>query len=714
MAHIRWWLLILLVASSGRAGESTKDMGRQVVPLDDGWIFTFDGSGRQAAADIPAASWNAVTLPHTWNADDGAQVAKPYRRGVGHYRRILRAAPEWQGRSVFLTVGAANAKAVVVVNGAQVLEHVTGFTAFTADLTRVLRPDADNDVLITVDNRHNDDYPPLVSDYTFFGGIHRRAWLTITDPLHVSLTDHGSSGIFLLQKEVGRERAVVEVRTCMANDTAAAVADATMRVTVIDGEGREVSTLAGQSLPVPAQGAITQILPLVIDRPRLWDGRNDPHRYRVRVAVQRDGKTLDAVEQPLGLRWFSVDPDKGFLLNGRPYVLHGPSLHQDRPGKGWAISDADRAEDVGLLTEIGATCVRLVHYPHAPATLDLLDAAGIVAWCEIPVAYHIGTQPAFGNHCRTMLTEMIRQLGNHPSICFWGMFNEITSLKKDCLGLIADLHRVAKDEDPSRLTTGAAGTVDSDKICDITDVIGFNRYLGWFVPGAGMLGVWVESGHRLHPKRCMGVSEYGAEGRIDRHADHRSRNTAGVLEKDSRMGTEEYQAHLHEELWSQINGLTYLWCKIPWNLTDWSTAGKKGMTMFPSDGVGRMGFVTHDRKTKKDVFWWYKANWSTEPVLHLCEQRFTPREYREADIRVYSNLAEQLTLTVNGEQVMTLPEQFGKRTIWPHVRLPVGQATVVVTAVKNGREFQDRAVWEVPDRMPPGRKPAHEQPKLGF
>ncbi len=706
MMRLRVCMRVVLVAAMA-FGLTGSEAVRETLPLDDHWLFQVIDSDE---IPVVAGAWEEVTLPHTWNVTDGTQVDKPYRRAVGYYQRRVTIPMAWRGRSVFATIGAANAKATLSLNGTPICEHRTGFTAFTAELTPHLRPGSEQDLQVVVDNRPSSDYPPLVSDYTFFGGIHRRVWLTCTDPVHISLTDYSSPGVYLVQRQVSSARAEVEAQVVLANDLGHAIADAIVTVEVMTPNGTVVTAASSPLQVLGPKASLRLAIPIVLERPRLWNGREDAFCYRARVQVRRGERVTDEVTQPLGLRSFTVDPDHGFQLNGRPYALHGTALHQDHAGKGWAISDADRAVDVGLLTEIGATLVRLVHYPHAPATLDLLDRAGIVTWSEIPIAYRLGQMPAFGTNSRIMLTEMIHQLYNHPSICFWGMFNELSGANPESRTFIKDLHDLAKEIDPTRLTTAATGSIESDPICDITDVIAFNRYFGWYLPGAHLFAPWAESAHRLHPERRIGLSEYGGDGEWDRHADRRD-PTPSLFSFDTRTGTEEFQSHLHEEAWRQLAGKPYLWCKVVWNLADWSRGGIRSPSAFPSVGLGRKGLVTNDRLLRKDAFYWYKANWSKEPVLHLCEQRFTPRRYREVDLRVYCNLGDDVAVTINGQPYVDKPQRTGVRLIWPDVLLPVGAVTIQVTCTAGGKVHTDTASWEIPDLLPaatgrPSDKPA--------
>jgi beta-galactosidase len=189
-------------------GTGSESMYRIELPLNEHWLFQVVDSEQ---ANVPATSWELVNLPHTWNATDGSQLEKDYRKGYGYYQHSFFAPQTWQGRSVFITIGAANAKAVVRLNGHIIGTHITGFTAFRCDLTPHLKFGVNNDVQIEVDNRISQAYPPITSDYTFFGGLYLTVSLTVTDTVHVSLMHHGASGVYLEQKEVSRAMATVHV-----------------------------------------------------------------------------------------------------------------------------------------------------------------------------------------------------------------------------------------------------------------------------------------------------------------------------------------------------------------------------------------------------------------------------------------------------------------------------------------------------------------------
>ncbi len=375
-------------------------------------------------------------------------------------------------------------------------------------------------------------------------------------------------------------------------------------------------------------------------RPRLWDGRSDPYLYRVRVRVidEASGATVDRVEQPLGLRQFRVDPVAGFFLNGHPLDLHGVACHQDRLDKGWATSDADRAEDVGLISDLGATFVRLAHYQHPPGTYDLLDRLGLIAWSEIPLVSRVADSPAFFENVRQQLVELIRQNYNHPSVLFWGLYNEVAD-DPATRALVRELVELAHAEDATRLTAAASCLSEGADIHFLPDVIAFNKYFGWYDGRTGDLGPWADAFHGAYPTRAVGISEYGAGASIHQHSeDPPPPSTLGPWHP------EEYQALVHEGCWSQLKARPFLWTKVVWNMFDFACDSRH-----EGDTPGRndKGLVTYDRGTRKDAYYWYQAHWSSAPVLYITGRRHVNRSTATVTVKVYSNL-DAVQLAVNG------------------------------------------------------------------
>jgi beta-galactosidase len=675
--------MALLVLAGGlglaQAQAAGVDAGcRTLSSLNTGWRF-FPGDEPSAAQPgYDDAGWQSVDLPHTWNAFDGEDGGNDYRRGAGWYRRHVSPAPAMAGRRLYLQFDGASLMADVYVNGRHLGTHRGGFACFRFDATDVLLPGRDNVIAVRVDNGHL-GFPPTSADFTFFGGLYRGVSLVATDPVQVSTMDYGSPGVFISQRKVTPDEADIEVRTELENHEDAAHAIEVV-VTVFDAGGRSVLN-ASTIQTIGAHGSAAVVQPLTLAHPNLWDGRANPYLYRVKVELRREGKACDSVDQPMGLRFFRVDPDKGFFLNGRYLDLHGVNRHQDRIDKGWAISPEDEAEDFSLIRELGCTAIRVSHYQQADTWYQRCDRAGIVAWAEFPFVNQALPTPEFLENAKQQLRELIRQNYNHPAIVFWGVGNETSGAAAD--GVIAELAKVAREEDPTRLSTYASSHAIQDTKNWHTDVVAFNRYYGWYHGEAGELAANLDQTHALHPASGFGVSEYGAGASILQHEEHPSRpDTKG------RYHPEEYQASLHEAAWKILQARPFVWGKFVWCMFDFASDGRA-----EGDHLGRndKGLVTYDRKTRKDAFYWYKANWSDEPVVYITSRRFAVRTKPEAEVKVYSN-AGSVELWVDGvsQGRVVAPDHIFR---WAVVKLEPGDNQIRAGARFGEKDVSDECIW---------------------
>ncbi len=657
---------------------------RGVASLDASWQFHLGDVPGAQQIDFDDSSWDTVDVPHTWNNLDGQQGG-PYYRGIGWYRKHYTVPADWAGQELFLKFDGASLVTDLYVNGTFVGEHQGAFAAFTWDVTGYLTAGQDNVLAVKVDNSFNPNIPPLSGDFNIDGGLYRHVNLIATNPLHVSLTDYASPGVYLRQTNVSADSADVQVTTKLRNDDTAD-RDATVLTTVVDADGNVVTTLE-DSLTLVSGTGTDVVQKTTIDKPHLWDGRNDPYMYQVCVQVidTDSGAVVDQVEQPLGLRYYWVDPDTGFYLNGRPYDLHGVDFHQDRLNEGWAISDDDQRQDIGLVQEIGATFVRLAHYQHPPLTYDLLDQAGIVTWTEIPLVNGATNSQAFFDNTEQQLTEMILQNYNHPSVMFWGMYNEINDTPTT-ENLVAQLVQLSHTLDPDRLTTAASDQSAGAAINYLPDVSSFNEYFGWYYGQTTDFGTWADTIHAIYPNRAIGLSEYGAGASIYQHQENPPQPPAG-----GPWHPEEYQDIYHESLWQQIETRPALWEKSIWNMFDFASS-----TRHEGDTPGRndKGLITYDHQTKKDAFYWYKANWSSDPVLYITSRDYVDRPTDTVEVKVYSNL-DQVELTVNGVSLGTLASD-NHIFQWTGVMLAPGANDVEVSAMQDGTTYTDDVTWYTP------------------
>jgi beta-galactosidase len=664
--------LVLVLACHTPPGTG----GRTTLELDEGWKF-FPGDPAPAEGQ---AGWSDVRVPHTWNAVDGQDGGNDYRRGPGWYRRHVRV-PELAGRRWFLQFDAASIVAQVWVNGVAVGQHRGAFARFRLDVTDLVRAGEDNLIAVRVDNAPDGDVPPLAGDFTLFGGLHRKVSLLATDAVHLDLLDHGSSGVYLTASEVSVASARLSAKVLVANDDERE-RQAPVRVVVADRQGRVVATwIERQTLAAGARAAV--MLAGTIDHPHLWNGRVDPYLYDVTVQVGDS----DAVTVPFGLRSFAVTPDGGFTLNGWPYDLHGVCRHQDRQGRGWAFSDDDQDLDMALIDELGATAVRLTHYQQGQRFYELADRHGVILWSELSLVGAIGHRPAFTDNASQQLQELIRQNYNHPSVVVWGLANELVDFDAQApFPLVATLNSLAHAEDPSRPTTLATHLPDAFAINGQTDVVGFNKHLGWYSGKFADLATWADGAHQAMPQRSLALSEYGAGASPLFHA-------APATAPDH---SEEYQAAFHEASWKIVAARPFLWAKF---ITFMFDAASDGRNEGSTPGRNDKGLVTYDRAVKKDAFYFYKATWSSRPFVYITSRRFEPRVSATTDVKVYSNLPE-VTLTVNG-QALNAVTAADHVFVWPAVTLQPGANLVEARA----GDQRDAVTWTVADHGAPGAGP---------
>ena len=672
--------LLILISTLLLAFNS---FGREDAVLDSNWRFKLGDILGAEAVNISDTNWQTVSIPHNWGWEQ-AQEGKDYYRGPGWYRRELDLKPE-PGKRYFLRFDAASLFADVYVNGDFLGEHRGGFGAFCFEITKHVSAGGTNVIAVRVSNSWEPDIAPLSGDFSVYGGIYRPVHLIQTAAENFTLTDHGSPGVAWLQKSVSKRKALIDVTAEISNGTAEKQS-LTLVATVLDANGKKV--VETKHLVILAPNATAPYwLHLEMWHPHLWNGRKDPYLYQAVVELRSTNGVVDSVVQPLGLRSYRVDPDKGFFLNGKPYPLHGVCLHQDWWNKGWAISHADMDENLRLIKEIGATVVRCAHYQHSDYFYSLCDKAGILVWAEIPQVNEINASQQFAETSRGQLLDLIRQNINHPSIFVWSLFNEIGNAKTpDPERELEDLNNLAHSEDPTRPTIAATCTDKFPQMNKIPDLLGWNMYPGWY-PAWGSLtnfGALLDE-HRYdsrHGGFC--VSEYGAGANVNQHEDN------PTLPNDKgQWHPEEWQAIVHEKAWAVLKSKPYVWATFVWNLCDFavSTRHEGGIP-----GRNDKGLVTYDRKIKKDAFYFYKANWSDEPVLYIADRRFSERTNAVADAKIYSN-ARKVELFLNGKSQ-------GKRTsgadcvfIWKNVKLKPGKNQIAARAERDGKKLSDNCTW---------------------
>jgi beta-galactosidase len=655
---------------------------RQDTRLDQGWAFKAgDWPGAEQTA-FDDASWPAVSIPHCWGWEQ-AQQGEAYQRGPGWYRRELSIGHPQNGKRYFLRFEAAGSVADVYLNGQSIGQHRGAFGAFCFEITTNLAASGTNVLAVRVNNAPEPDIAPLSGDFPVYGGLYRPVHLIVTDAEDFTLTDHASPGVAWLESDVNATQALLTVNTEISNGTHNKQ-PLTLVARLLDAEGTEVISVRQ---PVNLEPSVTEpfSLQVKLGRPHLWNGRKDPYLYRAIVELHSGDALVDSVEQPLGLRSCRVEPDRGFFLNGQPYNLHGVNRHQDRPDKGWAISEADMDEDIALLKEIGATVVRCCHYQQSDYFYSQCDRAGILVWAEIPQVDKLGSDPKFAETSREQLLDLIRQNINHPAIFVWSLFNELRPGNPDPHRELQDLKILANGEDPTRPTVAATCTGELPQMNKIPDLLGWNIYPGWYPewgPVSNFGGVARYRFTSQHGGFC--ISEYGAGANVTQHENNPRQPTA-----TGQWHPEEWQAMVHENAWREFKLCPFIWGTFVWNLADFTSYWRH-----EGGVVGRndKGLVTYDRKTRKDAFYFYKANWSDEPVLYITDRRFTDRTNALTNVKIYSNTAA-VELFLNGKTQGTRNNDGNDVFQWKLLILAPGKNTVEARAASAVGPLTDNCDW---------------------
>lgn len=663
-------LLALLVVSVFALAPAARASERTVTPLDAGWRFSMAGEAEAAV--------RAVRLPHTWNGRDG-EDGGVYVRGVGVYRTTFQASPA-SDRRLWLEIDGAALVTDVAVNGVAVGRHAGGYGRFRFDLTGAISA-GENVLEVRVDNSTGLGIAPLGGDFTIFGGLYRPVRLIETDAVHLDMADHGGPGLGLETRSADDAHAEITLSARVANDGDAPIR-ARVRFRLADADGRVVAEETTQLARIVSNGAIDLSLAVTLDRPRLWRGRTDPHLYVLTAEVlDETGAVRDMERLATGVRTVKVDPERGFLLNGVPYPLHGVNyFHAGRPGRGLAVVDAEVDEDMAMLSDLGATALRFVHFQHPQRAYDMADRLGLVVWTEVPLNAVVEPGAGFSDNLAGQMRELIRQNRHHPSVAVWGLGNEVYAVDDPADAAIARMQAVAHAEDPSRPTAYAHCCQDDlDRKTLHADLTAYNRYFGWYDDTFARIGAWADERRARDPDRPVAVGEYGAGASVLQQQRPPERPTPA-----GDWHPEQYQADFHEAYWRALRERPWLWGTFVWVAFDLASDGR---SEGDRPGINDKGLATYDRAVRKDAWYWYQANWSDRPVAHLRDRRLTDHAAGPVMVRAYSNL-ETLSLSVNGRPVGEAEVRDHMAT-WPAVELSPGLNRIELT----GDGVRDSMIW---------------------
>lgn len=659
---------------------------REVVSFNDGWEFKkgpFSGNALQTVMKWDG-KWEQVTLPHTWNAQDMQRKAASFYQGEGYYRKRFTFPESMKGKRVYLRFEGVGSCAEVYINGYLAGTHKGGYSAFVCELGSQIKWGKENEIVVKADNTARPDVIPVNHNlFGVYGGIYRPVWLVTTEPCAIAVNDCASSGVYITQKNVSKKSAEVTVKVKVDNASLAPV-PVELENAVYDAEGKLVKRHV-QSFELTPQGMQCYASSFKMNSPHLWNGRKDPYLYKVVSKLSSNGRVLDEVVQPLGIRKYEIVAGKGFFLNGEKYPMYGVTRHQDWWGLGSALTNREHDFDLAAIMDVGATTVRFAHYQQSDYIYSRCDSLGLIIWAEIPFVNRVTGEEWDNAH--QQMRELIRQSFNHPSIYVWGIHNEVYHPHEYTAALTRSLHDLCKTEDPDRFTAAVNGYGHAEHpVNQNADIQGMNRYFGWYEKRVQDILPWVEGLEKKYPWQRLMLTEYGADANIA----HQTEVLGDALNWGASFYPETFQTKIHEYQWGVIAEHPYIIASYLWNMFDFA------VPMWKRGGIparNMKGLITFDRKTKKDSYFWYKANWSKDPVVYLTQRRNVNRERKNTSVTVYSNVGVP-EVYLNGQKLDGVRRGYTDvHYVFDNVTLAEGKNTLKAVVRADGKEYTDEIEW---------------------
>jgi beta-galactosidase len=621
---------------------------REQLLFDFGWKFQF-GHGSDPARDLgfgngqgdfaktgdfafskagfDDSKWRAQNLPHDWAVElpfvrDEEQRSHGYKplgrrypeTSVGWYRREFEIPAGDAGRRISIEFDGAFRDVIVFVNGCFVGRNNNGYAPFRFDLTDFLAYGAKNYIVARVDASFGDGW------FYEGAGIYRHVWLTKTDALHLGRLES------YVRTEVSESSALLTLETVVQNDGKQAE-NAKVSWQILDTAGKTMATAEAAAQSIAADGVATFTATAKLADPALWSVES-PNLYSAIVTVEANGKPRDAERVNFGVRTAVFDADKGFFLNGKSIKLQGTCNHQDHAGVGAAVPDRLQWFRLGVLREMGCNAVRTSHNMPTPEWVEACDRMGMMMMCET-------RQMSSNPEGMAQLETMIKRYRNSPSIVLWSVGNE-EWLLQDAMAeqgarIATSMVRRCHELDPTRVVSAAVNGTNEKGVTDAFDIVGFNY--GQERP---------DPYHKEHPTRPLYGSETSsAVSTRGEYATDPLRNT--VNSYDGKVGWGETP----EGWWKFYGSRDWEAGGFAW--TGFDYRGEPTPYGWPSINsqfgiIDMCGFP-------KDYFYYYKAWWTKEPVLHLFPHwDWHGREGDEIPVWVHSNL-DEVELFVNGQSV---------------------------------------------------------------
>ncbi len=604
----------------GHACDPLRDLG---FGKDQG-DFAKSGEFEFAKEKFDDSKWRTLNLPHDWavelpfvhDEDLQSHGYKPLGRkypetSIGWYRRTFDIPKEDATWRTVIEFDGAFRSSLVFLNGYFIGRNDNGYAPFHFDLTDFLNYGGKNFIVVRTDASFGDGW------FYEGAGIYRHVWLTKTDTLHFGHREN------YVRPAVDGNAATLNLGTAVQNEGRTA-ANGSVSWQILDQAGKAIATAEAAPQSIAADGSATFTATANIANPALWSPES-PNLYSAIVKIVAEGKTRDAERITFGIRTAVFDVDKGFFLNSKPLKIKGTCNHQDHAGLGAALPDRLQDFRLTILKSMGSNAVRTSHDMPTPELVEACDRLGMMMMCETRM---MSANP----EAMMQLEAMVKRYRNSPSIILWSMGNEEWSMMGHPQGdrVIADMIARTHELDPTRPCTAAVNTAYETHFPELLDVMGFNYNLQVH-----------DSYHKKHPKQpCVG-SELAS-----------TVSTRGIYSTDKlRNWVSSYDAErpswgeLAEEWWKFYHAREWLAGGFVW--TGFDYRGEPTPYGWPSINsqfglVDMCGFP-------KDNFYYYKAWWGTEPLLHLFPHwNWQERNGEPISVWVHSNL-DSVEVFLNGK-----------------------------------------------------------------
>jgi beta-galactosidase len=589
--------------------------------------FSKTGDFDFSKAKFDDSKWRSLDLPHDWAVElpfvhDDVQQSHGYKpigrrypeTSVGWYRRAFDIPASDLGRRISVEFDGAFRSVLIFVNGCFVGRNDNGYAPFRFDLTDFLAYGQKNYIVARVDASFGDGW------FYEGAGIYRHLWLTKTDALHLGKWES------TVRTAVSGSSAVLTLGTVVLNEGKQAES-AKVSWQILDAAGKVVATAEAPAQSIAVDGSATFAASAKLANPALWSV-DAPNLYSAVVTVEGGGKARDAERVSFGVRTAVFDADKGFFLNGKPLKIQGTCNHQDHAGVGAALPDRLQWFRLGVLREMGGNAVRTSHNMPTPEWVEACDRMGMMMMCET-------RQMSSNPEGLAQLELMVKRYRNSPSIIIWSVGNE-EFLLQDAMAeqgakIATTMVRRCHELDPTRVVSAAVNGNNEKGVSDAFDIIGFNYNLKF-----------PDEYHKKNPKRAL----YGSETSSaiftrGAYATDPLRNTMNSYDGVVPWG------ETAEEWWTFYG--TREWEAGGFAWTGFDYRGEPTPYGWPS--INSQFGIVDTCGFPKDAFFYYKAWWGKEPVLHLFPHwNFEGKEGEEIAVWVYSNL-DEVELFVNGKSL---------------------------------------------------------------